>query len=198
MTADVCHSSPRDVSEDSNFPTCRRWESEISRALDFPDAKFVASSARRSGAPTLRICELRCRKQLQDAYLHLHAGSSLQLAIRSARWRVPRAFVQTCVPRFVAAVCLVSLAAFLGEAVCLALRVCMRILLFCPPFSRLHYYMSWLVALDNLTADTLQTNCTWSCVLLQESIFVIRGLLLQLSKLESAQKPCTILAREHS
>ena len=123
----MCHSSPRDFPEVSNSSTCRRWESEISRALDFPDAKLVASPARRSGAPTPMICELRCREYLQDAYLHLHAESSLQLAIRSARWRVPRAFVQTCVSRFVAAVCLVSLAAFLGEAVSLALRVCLRI-----------------------------------------------------------------------
>ena len=158
----MCHSSSRDVPEASNSSTCRRWGSEISRAPDFPDAKLIASPARSSGALTPMICELGCREQLQDAHLLLHAESSLIAAIRSARWRVsefssnvlfsvrfsslPRLF--RGVPRRRSSFGLEGL----PEDFVVVFSV-----------SRFHYYMSWLVALDNLTADTLQTKFTLSC-----------------------------------
>ena len=60
--------------------------------------------------------------------------------------------------------------------------------MFCHSTFRLYHYVSLLVPLDNSTFDTLQSSFD----------AVICRRLLQLSRLDSAQKPCTILAREHS
>ena len=159
----MCHSSPRDVLEVSNSSTCRRWESEISRALDFPDAKFVASPARRSGAPTPRTSERRCREQLQDAYCTcmLSLPCSLQSDRRAGEYfelLFKGCFSVRCssLPRLSRG--LPRRSCFFG------LEGLPEDFSSCPLSSRFHHYMSWLVSLDNLTADTLQTNCICSCI----------------------------------
>ena len=45
------------------------------------------------------------------------SGKVITLSLPSGAWRVPQAFVQTCVFAVRCSSCLVSLAAFLGEAV---------------------------------------------------------------------------------